>query len=266
MSGGSPCLRKMPDSCARLHRASQAVAFTLIELLVVIAIIAVLAALLLPALSQVKSKARRTQCIGNLRQVSAGVLMYADDYQQRLPGRSGLVPGVAGWHAYKSLVKPYVGLANPSPSRDPLFVCPADTFYYDANDHRVSHGAHEEAKTDYSSYGFNNANLINKQAGGNYPDDLRGVGQTQDTAVQEPSRTVMVADAAAWPCFSWHAPKKPRAGNYRFNNAWCVTGFVDGHVNYTRFYYDETRAKGVESWHYDPPAGYAYRWSSSDPN
>jgi prepilin-type N-terminal cleavage/methylation domain-containing protein len=55
-------------------------AFTLIELLVVIAIIAILAAILFPVFSRAKDAAKATAGIAQMRQLAAGVMMYAGDY------------------------------------------------------------------------------------------------------------------------------------------------------------------------------------------
>jgi prepilin-type N-terminal cleavage/methylation domain-containing protein len=60
--------------------------FTLIELLTVIAIIGILAAILIPTVGRVRETARRTQDASNIRQLTQATLIFANQFNGRLPG------------------------------------------------------------------------------------------------------------------------------------------------------------------------------------
>jgi len=95
--------------------------FTLIELLVVIAIIAILAAILFPVFARAREKARQSSCLSNVKQLTLGFMMYAQDYDEWI--RSPYLPNPVH-HTYWTWyfgVRPYV-------MNNQIYRCPNESF------------------------------------------------------------------------------------------------------------------------------------------
>lgn len=116
--------------------------FTLIELLVVIAIIAILAAMLLPALSAARMRAKDSACKSTLKQMGTATLLYCDDNKEWIPLANGSTDFAAyGW---QYLIAPYMsGFQTKdtnddlSASRSHLFLCPGEARPINYSGHKV---------------------------------------------------------------------------------------------------------------------------------
>jgi prepilin-type N-terminal cleavage/methylation domain-containing protein/prepilin-type processing-associated H-X9-DG protein len=142
--------------------------FTLIELLVVIAIIAILAAILFPVFARAREKARQSSCLNNVKQLTLGFMMYAQDYDEYI--RSAYLPGPdSQYWTWMFGIEPYV-------KNDHVYACPSDSWPV-----RWGYKAQPYARL---SYGMNYGYL--------------GYGSAQYKLgeIARPSETILIADGA----------------------------------------------------------------------
>ena len=148
-------MKSVSATLASRSGSSRKSAFTLIELLVVIAIIAILAAILFPVFAQARSKARQATDASNLKQISLGFAMYAQDYDETVvPYRAGYQYSEGGrtssspYATWAQMLQPY--LKNWQLFRDQSQEAnPFDIWSPGAT------GAHFANWGNYPSYGYN---------------------------------------------------------------------------------------------------------------
>ena len=251
-------------------RSRTASAFTLIEFLVVVAVIAILAALLFPALTRTKRNANRALCFNNLKQLNAALRMYADDSSDKSPWVGSGTNRILSF-CYKELIQDYVAAKGADQSRQKLFACPSDTFYYDLRPEigqgYVPKPRHEQPVAYFSSYAFNGGNQFANIFTNTPPP---GIGGRTLASIRHPTRTALVLEGPALFPYSWHEPKRPfPVGNDLplFDNAKDLVGFVDGHVSYIKIFWNTNMVPYPGGYlismasDYDPPAGFEYQWS-----
>jgi len=205
--------------------------FTLIELLVVIAIIAILAAILFPVFARAREKARQASCLNNVKQLTLGVLMYAQDYDEKLAlaemwydvacPRPFFNGSPSKYHWWCNTIFPYVKNLH-------VFYCPSRT------DIRYK-----------LAYGYNYGLGYYNRAGGTSPRytgyKLAEILYAAETVLLcDSDWTGSTADYSSYHVFHVCGTNHPARFVPARHNGGANLGFVDGHAKWHQVQLDPT--------------------------
>jgi prepilin-type N-terminal cleavage/methylation domain-containing protein/prepilin-type processing-associated H-X9-DG protein len=232
-------------------------AFTLIELLVVIAIIAILAAMLLPALSRAKTKAKQAACINNMREIGIAGVLYIGDFAQ-YPGDLSTPAGGSAKYAYVWPTRLFSLMGN----NRAAFSCPAAQPWtaWDTNQNHSLGGtgpggvydAFTITSSSYFSLGYNDWGIhfqngaeavTSPQLGlGGDVDGGLYQGPMKDSRVKKPTDMIWICDVPSVPLTvtpSFNANTEPADVRLTTGHSACPSNrhnyrtdilFCDGHV------------------------------------
>jgi type II secretory pathway pseudopilin PulG len=218
------------------------VGFTLTDLLVSLAVLSILLAIVTNQLVKTRESSKLAHCTTNLKQVNQAVLSFCADNAQTLPT---VVPGDnrSLWWWYKEQVKKYTGSPAVASSKDLVFTCPSDRGYSDGIPFRLN------PRFDFGSFVYNGVTLPGVPS-------IAGLGLSE---IRQPRRTLLVMEWTAHAPLSWHFSKTGKRNMPFYCDAQSVVGFVDGHVNFSKIYYDGYNAAYTQ----DPIPGYDYHYSGN---
>jgi len=189
--------------------------FTLVEMLVVISLIAVLSTLALSGFRGAINMSRSAKCMGNLRQLGEGILLYAADNNNFLPpaylaGNND--PNNNWWYA----IYPYLSGGKAMP--------------YDWTQERliVSQGI-------FHCPEVNNTDAIYTLPWVSYKMNgqfqfLSTTGVMSIAAISRPSQILLLGEGRAHPKFSNYTSKDQGAGLWYPHNGKLNGLFLDGHI------------------------------------